>query len=277
MANIDFTIYRRNTFCLIFWAVIVVSPARSHSDIELQIKSLDEQILTESNNGQLYLKRAELHRQHLSWGEALADYENAEKHGVANYVLYFYRGRLYQESNQENKALQNLSAAIESNPAHAQAYIERSKIPSRPILEAVSDLDSAISLLQKPSPDLYLNRAQLLAAAGPEHFEHMMSGLQDGINQLGSIVSLIEFAVTNSMSQEKWITAQKQIEQLPTILRQSPKWLYIEGQNQSHLNNTSHSKELYQQALDKIEKLPNARANSSAIQRLKKEIQAAFR
>lgn len=276
MLSINLIFYKRNFFCIIFCTVITISPASSHTDIELQIKSLDEQIQTVSNNGELYLKRAELHRRHLSWNEALVDFKNAEQHGISPDSLYFFRGRLYQESNQENLALQYLTAAIESYPNHFEAYIERSKLPSRAILEAVKDLDKAISLLEKPSPDLYLNRAKFLANAGPENFERLMKGLQDGVNKLGSIVSLLEFAIKHCMSEQNWIMAQQQIEQLPSLLRQSPKWLYIEGQIQGHLNNSDHAKKLYQEALDKIANLPKARSNSSAMLQLKSEIQTAL-
>ena len=249
-----------------------VTGAHAHGDIELQIEMMDQEIEANISKGSLYLKRAELQRRHLSWELAVADYSRAEKHGISAQELNFFRGRMYLEAEQYESAISYLDASLKAQPNHVPALIERAKIPIRPISNSIQDLDKAIDLSSAPTPDLFLNRAKLVLAADPEQFQDAISGLQEGIIQIGPVVSLIEFAVDQCALRLQWELAMQIIEYLPPILKQSPKWLLKKGLIHWELRNYKVATDLYSAALAKIEELPAARSNSSAILLLKNEV-----
>lgn len=262
MTTINQLLYMLIAYILSFYVLVV--PVQAHEDIELQIESLNQELSVDTNNGEHYLKRAELHRIHQDWRAALEDYDRAEQFGVASDILNFYKGRMYFEAGEEESALALLNKAIAAMPSHVPSLVERSKLSIHPKYSAVSDLDRAIQLSSNPSPDLFLNRANLIIANDANDIEKMISGLEQGVARLGPLVSLIEFGVNQSEVFGRWETAQKLIEDLPAILRQSPKWLFKEGQIQEKLTNKDVAQQLYKNALQKIKELPPSRANSAA-------------
>lgn len=261
-------------FIIMFLSMIKVGHA--HLDIDLQIESLDQEIASDMDNAQLYLKRAELQRRHSAWELALQDYAKAEEYGTATNTINFYRGRMYRESGQSNIALPLLNDVLEQEPNHIFALVERAKIASHPKTQAIADLDLAITLSEQPSPDLFLSRAKLMLADENSNFQDITKGIQQGVEQLGPIVSLIEFGVTSAEAQQEWAAALTMLNELPDILTQSPTWLYKQGQLQENLNENEAAQETYQQALQKINELPASRSNSPAFVELKQQIMEAI-
>ncbi len=65
----------------------------AHADIDARVAALDKRIAADLRNGELYLKRAELHRLHQGWDAALVDYQRAERL-APDLEVVFYRGRM---------------------------------------------------------------------------------------------------------------------------------------------------------------------------------------
>ena len=70
-----------------------------HGDLEERIVSLTEEISKDPSNSLLYFKRGRLYQQHEEPDRALADYIKAETFGYSNKIVFFRQAEIYLEMN----------------------------------------------------------------------------------------------------------------------------------------------------------------------------------
>ena len=147
-----------------------VPMARGHAELLLQIEEATREIEKDPKNHELYLKRGELRRQHVEWDLAHADYDQAMALAPDLAVVDLLRGRLYLDSGWPLSALACVNRFVAIHPKHAEGQIVRARIRARlgMRLSAAQDYTGAIRMSPEPGPDLFIERAQVLAAAGSE-------------------------------------------------------------------------------------------------------------
>ena len=253
-------------------ALVFVGPASGHGDIHERIQDLTVKMESDGGTSALYLKRGELHRLHRDWDRALADYAEAEKLSDDLPHLPYLKGRLWLEAGQPAKAVPYLDAFLERTPRHVDALLVRSRSLGKMgrFREAVSDLDTAIPLHSRPTPEYFLERAQLQIRMGD--VPAALRGLDAGLERLGPIVSLIDFAIDLEVEDRRYEPALERLDSLPLILRKQPAWI---ARGAGILVQAGRSKEAvqeYQLALQAIDDLPPHRSQARAFLEVREQI-----
>jgi len=172
-----------------------LGPARAHEPVEDQIAEISARIAKAPKDASLFLRRGEMRRVRREWAKALEDYRRARDLDPDLDIADLCTGLLMLESGRTERALAFLDTYLEANPDRADALTARARARMKlgRLLPAVEDDTRAIALHRGddlPSPDLYLERARALDAAGPGHLDEAISGLDEGLERLGRPVTL---------------------------------------------------------------------------------------
>lgn len=269
---------RRMVLSVSLLGIWLMNPALAfaHADIIVRITALDQQLQKTPEAAGLYLKRGELHRLHRDRPAALADYDCAAWLEPGNPVVLFYRGRLWLEAGYAAKARPLLDRFIAVRPDHANALLVRSRTLAGlgEWLAAADDLSRAITLLDPPTPEIYLERARALVAAGPEHTDLALHGLDDGVTRLGPLVTLIQYAIEVERASGRHRQALRRFNILPDQISRQPAWSAVRGDILHDMGDIQQSQATYRAGLATIKAYPSARRNARATVELESRLRA---
>lgn len=253
---------------------VVVPASYAHTATDKQLEKVDKKIAASPDDFDLYMRRANIHRLHQDWDKALADYATAEKLGPPELALDmdFYRGQIWFDAGELNKARPALDRFIERKPDHYQA-----RLLSARIWAALNDTDAAlaeykatIAIAADPSPGLYLERAQLQVDAG--RIDAALQGIDEAVAQKGPLVTLIKFGVDTEEQRGNYLTALDWLGRLPANIRMQPKWLMRSGDLHAALEQPDAARADWQTALKRIDVLPLSRRETPANAELRTEL-----
>ena len=264
----------------LFAALLLVGPqVRAHPEITQQIERLDTRIEREPDNGELYLRRGELHRIHQDWAAAEADFVRAEKLGPT-LPVGFHRGRMQLEAGRPAEAEKTLDRFLAGDPGHVRASAARARAKAElgQHLDAAKDYTTALAGAGKDAarPAYYLGRARALAAAGAEHLDLALRGIDEGLKELGHPVTLELYAVELELMAGR---PEKALARLDAIAARSPrkeKWLLRKAEILEEAGRTSEAREHYVSALAAIEALPDSRRWNRAVMRIQTQAEEAL-
>ena len=261
-------------------AVLLVTPIRllAHGDLHEQIAQVTKEIAKDPKNAELYLKRGELHRAHQEWDEAQADYDRAITLDPGLFVIDFTRGRMFLEAGWPHSAKVSLDRFLRRQTNHVEALTARARalMKLQQHLEAARDYTAALRHAATGRPELYIERAQALASEGDAHFDEALRGLDEGMRQMGAIVTLQLYAIDVELKRKKFDAA---LERLEKIAAQSPRketWLARRGEILQQAGRKDEARQAYESALQAIGTLPPARRNVPAMVELERRIKAAM-
>lgn len=276
----DLNIRRRTWTAALIIAAGLLAPAAAfaHADIVERIVALDAQILAAPKDPALYLKRGELHRLHRDWPAALSDYDQAARLDPDDPALNYYRGRMRLESGDPAQARPLLNQFLTARPDHADALLIRSRALVRlgEPKAAADDLTRAIAHLDQPTPEVYLERARALVAAGPDNLDNALAGLDEGIARLGPLVTLIQYGIETERAHGRHAQALNRLDTLPAQISGQPTWLAVRGDILRDLGDMELAQASYRSGLDKIETYPMARRNARATTALEARLREAL-
>lgn len=250
----------------------------AHAELILQIEMMNKEIEKSPNDPDLYLRRGQLRREHLEFDEAYADFERAVKLSPDLRVIDLYRGRLFLDSSWPLSARVVLDRFLARNPKHMDALVLRAKALTQLNLRlaAVQDYTSAIASSPEPGPDLFIERAQLLEAEGPQHLDEALAGLDEGIEKIGPLVTLQLFAINAEVKRKNYDGA---VARLDKVAERSPRketWLARRAEVLTEAGRTAEAQQSYQAALQALHRLPPARRNVPAMAELESRIRTAL-
>jgi predicted Zn-dependent protease len=261
-------------------ASLLVAPVRlsAHGDMHEQIAQVTREIAKDPKNAELYLKRGELHRAHQEWDEAQADYDRALTLDPGLFVVDFTRGRMFLEAGWPHSAKLSLDRFLRRQTNHVEALTARARalVKLERNLDAVQDYTVALRYAATGKPELYIERAQALAGAGEAHFDEALRGLDEGMQKMGTLVTLQLYAIDVELKGRKFDAA---LERLDKIAAQSPRketWLARRGEILQQAGRREEARKAYESALQAISTLPPARRNVPAMVELERRIKAAM-
>lgn len=249
-------------------------PAFGHADLLLQIEDVTREIAKNPNDPDLYLKRGELYRAHVDWVSAEEDYLRALALKPDQPIVDLLRGRSLLDGGWPLSARAHLDRFLKGHSNHVEGLIQRARVLTRLNLRlaAAGDYDRAINFSNEPSPDLFVERAQVLGAEGPEQFGRALQGLDDGIKKLGPLVTLQLFAIDLELKRKSFDGA---LQRLDRVAERSPRketWLARRGEVLQQAGRLEESAQAYQSALNALQTLPPTRRNVPAMLELEKRI-----
>lgn len=250
----------------------------AHTDGHEMITNATREILLNPRKPELYLNRAELYRLHSSWDLSLADLARAEALSNTWHILHFSRARLLMNAGWFESAKVSADRFLELEPDHLEALVTRARtrVKLGDFLRAAEDYTHAISVAAPPTPELYLERAQALADAGPAYLNKAMQGLDEGVIKLGSIITLQLASIDLELKHNRWDAA---LARLDKIMAQAPRkevWLVRRGEILRLAGKDKEAFDAYSAALKALESLPPARRRVPAIMELEARIQKAL-
>jgi tetratricopeptide (TPR) repeat protein len=255
---------------------IVGSPCivLAHGDVHGQIVEITQQIEKSPTNSELYIKRGELHRTHQDWDAAQADLDRAFALNSALDVIDFAKGRLFLEASWPVSAKVSLDRFLSKHTNHVEALVVRArtlaKLERR--VEAAADYTHAINVSTESRPELYFERAQVLAAEGGKHSKEAVRGLEDGMKKMGPLVTLQLCALDIEVKQKQYDDALKRLESITAKSPRKETWLARRGEILQEAGRKSEARQAFTAALEAMETLPPARKNVPAMMDLQKHL-----
>lgn len=264
--------------CLLFAICLTPNRSRAHGDLHEQIEQVTKQIAKDPQNAELYLKRGELHRAHQEWDDAQADYDRALALDPGLFVIDYTRGRMFLEAGWPRSAKVSLDRFLRRQTNHVEALTARARASMKleQHLDAARDYTAAIRHAATGRPELYIERAQALAAEGAAHFEEALGGLDEGMQKMGTLVTLQLYAIDVELKRKHFDAA---LERLEKIAAQSPRketWLARRGEILQQAGRGEEARKAFERALQAIGALPPARRNVPAMAELEKRIKTAL-
>ena len=267
----------RHVICLV-WLLSLAPPPplAAHSDLHLRITALSERLAQEPGNAALYLKRGDLHHQHQDWSAALQDFDHAARLDSSLSIVELYRGLTYLAAGRPEAARSALEHFLAHHPAHAEALTARARALAQlgNPLAAVADFTRALALL--PTPDVYLERAGALAAAGATYIDEALRGLDEGLTVLGSLVVLQQRAIELELQRWRSDAALARLDQLAATMPRQEIWLARRGEILEQAGRPDAAREQFIAALAALEALPRARRQTATMAELETRLRTAL-
>ena len=268
------------SFALLYVVVSLPFSALAHDGIDEQIAEVTRQIERDPKNAALYLKRGELHRLHRDWDKASLDYDHAARLNPQLAVVDLARGKMLYESGKHEPAKLQLDRFLSQQPEHVEALVTRGRVLAKlnRHAEAAQDFTAAIAhSAPRPQPEMYIERAQTLAAAGIEFRDEALRGLDEGIEKLGPLVTLQLAAVDLELAQKRYDRALTRLERIAAQSPRKETWLARRGEIMEQAERKTEAHESYAAALAAIETLPPHRRRVKAVTELETRLRAALR
>lgn len=257
-----------------WWFVASLSPvlrtAWGHGDAHLQIVELDRQILTNSRNPALFLRRGELHRLDGNWTNALADLDRATALDPKLDAVLLERGRIYFDAGQPEKATNFLSQYLRLHPTNAIARLTRARAflwmtqPSK----AIEDYHAAIQFSPAAGPDLFLERASAQRSLGESGLEQALAGILEGIQSHGAIVSLEMAALELEVDLKRWDAAIQRLDRMAISAPRRDRWLMRRAEILELAGRASDAQQSWKDARREFQSLPERMRMSKAGQQM---------
>ncbi len=245
-------------------AACVATAAMAHSDLDEQIARADAK-LQATPDAAAYLERGSLHRRHGDWPQALSDLHLALAQDPEFAAARLELGLAWLEQGRADVAEPWLAAYVAARPEDGFGHraMARAQAALGQPLAAAEALDRAIARLDPPSPDDFLWRAELLANA--DKTARALSGLQDGLDRLGTLATLVEAAIGIEMARGAPDAALVWFMKLPERQRHRPAWRLRGGDLHEAAGDERAAQAAWQQGLDGLLALPPQRRRSPAM------------
>lgn len=262
---------------IVLAAITATKPATlwGHGDDREQIDSLTQQISGSPRNAALYLKRGELHRLHREWAAAQADFDQAEQFDPKLPLIDLLRGKLLLEMNQAPAAKMCLDRFLTTRPRHVEALVTRAHAFAKlnDAGAAAKDFSAAIAHSPEPRPEFFLERAQALCS-DKKNLAEALRGLDDGIHQLGPLVTLETLAIELELSAGNHDGALTRVDLLAGQASRKEFWLARRGEILLEARRRPEAQAAFTQALAEIETLPESLRTTDSIAKLTARLRA---
>lgn len=247
----------------------------AHEGLHEQIAAITAKIKRDPKNASLYLQRGELHRLHRDWARAAADYDRAERLEPSLKVVDLARGKLFFESGRLQRARVTFDRFLRQKPGHYEGLITRARVLAklRSRNKAVADFSDALA--KSPEPELYLERAHVLAA-DEQRISEALSGLDDGIRKLGPLVTLQLTAIDLELRRKNYDSALARLDQIAAQSERKETWLVRRGEILKLAGRDEEARTAFNAALVAIESLPAAHRHSRAVTALELRARSAL-
>jgi len=248
-------------FCALAWA---------HPGLDEQIAAASERIAKDPERAELFLGRGHLHRLHEDWSAAEADYLRARALEPDLAEVDYLLGKLDLERGRPEQAKRLLDLYLAQRPDHVSALVDRGRCLVRldHHLDAAADFGRALEIAANPGPGLYMERAKALAAAGDEHLDEAVRGLDAGLARLDRPVTLELLAVELELERNRFDPALVRLDRLAAESARPESWLVRKAEILESAGRPAEAVVAYEQALEAIRSLRVGRRQTRAVQQL---------
>jgi tetratricopeptide (TPR) repeat protein len=245
-----------------------VAVVRAHPEIEDALSRLNPQIAAQPTDASLYLERGLLYARHDDWVTAESNYLRAAELAPNHPRLPQALGTVALATGRVREACGYFDAALAIDPKDAEARVfrARARVALQNRSAAIADLNAALALIAQPPPELFLERARLLAPADA------IRSLDEGIERLGPAVTLHLRALELEEQLGRINAAVARVDRIAAESERSEVWLKRRGDILSRAGRQAEARAAYAEALAAISALPAWLRESPEARRLAAEI-----
>lgn len=257
---------------------LIPSFAHAHEGLHEQIVAITARIKRDPKNAALYLQRGELHRLHRDWARAAADYDRASRLQPSLTIVDLGRGKMLFESRRFQQAKDVLDRFLRQQPRHVEGLVTRGRVLARigARLQAANDFTAALASAPAPDPELYLERAQVLTG-DKRYIQEALRGLDEGIKQLGPLVTLELAAIDLELRAKNYDAALTRLDTITTQSARKETWLVRRGEILKAAGRHAEARKAFSDAIVAIESLPPERRQSRAMTALQLRARSALK
>ena len=244
--------------------VLLQAEADGHEGLEIRIAELTERF-AQTADGEILVRRADLHRRHRDWRSAASDLERATELGAPESKVRLVRAMLLLDQHQAARALEVLDG-LDTVPAlflRARAFASLGKVN-----QASAAFARAIAASNPPLPEQFIEHAQLLAGAEPPRIAEAMQVITLGLKTLGPVISLNEEA----FGLERQLDPAAALRRVRAVNRgdspSNPRWLLREVEVLLDLKENDQAATAIAHAKAQLAALPARRRTTPAIREI---------
>jgi tetratricopeptide (TPR) repeat protein len=253
------------------------SPVRAHVGISEEIREITSRIQENPDSPELYLQRGDVYRISGHWTEAIADFNKVQLLSAGNAAADIGMGRTFLDQGEYKKAKHYLDRALEKEPDNVRALVSRARtlrFLGQP-LAAAADYSRAINVFQepdKPLPEYYFEQAQAYAAAGRESIGMALQTLDAGIDRLGALRVLEDYAIALERQRKNYNAALVRLDRVIDRSARKAALLLKRGEILLEAGRPKEAKEDFATARAEIDSLPSQRRHTRKMKKLRTDI-----
>jgi predicted Zn-dependent protease len=247
-----------------------------HEDLDQQIARVTRLIEREPDRAILRFRRGELHRLHEDWAAARADFERARVLDPALAVVDLALGRVCNRSGDARGALAALGRFLANQPDHAEGLLERARARAAvgERAAAAKDFGDALSRMEEPWAENYLERSEVLRADG--RLDEAIRGLEEGLAKIGPALPLRLALADLEVEAGRIDAALAHVDAIAAGADRKDLWLLRRGEILRKAGRPEEAGRAFRAALASIDALPAARRRTKFTQELEARARAAL-
>jgi predicted Zn-dependent protease len=255
-----------------------IERADAHGNLHEQIARVSAEIDREPKNADLYLRRGELRRLHSEFPQAATDFETAAAIRPDWPQAGLAKARLALSSGSFEAAVAEMDRLLPKYPEYPEGWLIRARARARLANHAGAAMDytEIVRRLERPEPEIFLERAAALAASGDNHFPEALNGLEEGLSKIGPVITLNLAALDLELKMKRFDQALRRIDRLLIASKRQDSWLARRGDVQILAGKKDEAQSSYREALEAIAALPPHHQTTSATMELKKRVMEAI-
>ena len=249
-----------------------LAAASAHGDLHEAIDAVSRVIAESPGDAALFLRRAELRRQHEDWSEAEADYAQARKLKPDMEVVTFGLAQMRFAQGREKDALTLLDEFLAKRPEHAGGRALRAGILEKRGDWKKADADLAAAVASSPEPHYATARAQLLERHGRP--EAAARCLDEASRARGRVPVLEHHALEIEERAGLTDAALRRLDHLIACEPRPDIWLARKARLFEKTGRAEEARDAWQRAAAAFEKVPGHKQALKANRKLAAEIEA---
>ena len=239
----------------------------AHADLLEQIAAVNAELAAAPTNASLFLRRADLQRQHAEFAAAQADVDAAEKIQPDFPAAELLRAKIFQAEEKFPAALGCVEKVLAQSPLFAEALGLRGQCRVKlGQVGGLEDFSAALKLYPDPSPDLFLERARAQAAFGK--ITEAISGLDAGVMRIGAAPALELAAIDYERVLANFAAALVRVDKMMARYPIKEPWLALRGEILEQAGRTGEARETFQNILTGLETTSPLRRNTDYARQL---------
>lgn len=259
-------------------ALLAFSPdlAQAHGAYHSVVHKLERLIERHPESAELRYRLALAHSDHEEWKLCLEEIEIIEKLEPGKHPTGYLRGLSFHQAGKSAEAREALDDFLSKHPSHAGALSTRGavlmslKFPD----EAASDVRMAIRQTKQPGPDLYLQLAECLKAAGKT--SDALAAIDEALGKLGFIPELQHRGLEFSVSLKEWDSALARIAAIRDSAPRPEPWMAAEARLLAQAGRPQEARSSWLALRDHLDALPSLDRGTPANLALMTEAKSAL-
>jgi tetratricopeptide (TPR) repeat protein len=246
----------------------------AHGQLHPQIETISTQLNRYPNNVDLLLRRSVLWYEHGELDKALHDAKQVLQDNPKSGYALLLSGKLKRDQQDYAGAVSFANQFIKLFPEKAQGYLLRASIlqnmPTKK-MNAIGDYSTAISLLQHPRPELFLQRADIQLQQ-KDGVELALQQLVKARERYGFLYVLQKRAFDIAYETERFSAALTLAIDITEHMQRKEQWLKIQGELLHTMRDAKTARKRYLAAQAEIKHLPQRLQRHADMVSLKQEL-----